>query len=101
MKELGNGNSDDEDPCGYVKVSTGLKIPEKVYDKLYPYHLDTTSRTFQNQVLEVVSRTERRDSGGGHGIRKNNPGHCLPLRDVRSVVDVFISDSKVNTSTMH
>ena len=38
MKELGDGNSDDEG--GYVKVAKGFKVPEKLYHKLYPYQKD-------------------------------------------------------------
>ncbi len=38
MKELGNANSDDEG--GYVNVSKGFKVPEKLYHKLYPYQKD-------------------------------------------------------------
>ncbi|CAB4043227.1 DNA excision repair ERCC-6-like, partial [Paramuricea clavata] len=35
LEELDDENSEEED--GYVKVSNGFKLPEKIYSKLYPY----------------------------------------------------------------
>ena len=37
LEEFDDENSDDDDQNGYIKISKGFKMPEKIYNHLYPY----------------------------------------------------------------